>query len=132
MSKKTETIVAQAPAKVSALLMEIGTLSGHVAMSRFGATPMDNVGVAIMAAQAELETGFTPVFFSTLKRVGAVMPKKSVKVQAIFDKVTAELAKAVEAGASEVIVEREARAVTAQEVDIVFVARKARANRLAK
>lgn len=132
MSKKTETIVAQAPAKVSALLMEIGTLSGHIAMSRFGATPMDSVGIALMAAQAELEVGFTPTFFSTLKRVGAVMPKKSVKVQAIFDKVTAELAKAVDAGASEVIVEREARAVTAQEVDIVFVARRARANRLAK
>ena len=132
MTKKSQTIVATSTARASALLSEIGTLSGHVAVSRFGATPMDNVGVAIMAAQAELETGFTPVFFSTLKRVGAVMPKKSVKVQALFDKLTGELAKAVEAGAAEVVVEREARAVTAQEVDIVFVARRARANRLAK
>lgn len=132
MSKKTETIVALAPVKITALLTEIGTLSGHVQMSRFGATPMTQTGIAIVAAQDEIKTGYTPVFISNLKRIATQMPKSSVKVQALFDKVVTEMNKAVDAGAAEVVVVRDARAITSQEVDIVHVARKARANRLAK
>ena len=133
MSKKTEAIVALAPTKVSALLTEIGTLSGHVMMSKFGATPVNNVGIAIITAQSEISTnGLTPVFISSLKRIAVQMPKSSVKVQALFEKITVELNKAVDAGAAEVVVERDARTLTTQEVDIIHVVSKARANRLAK
>jgi hypothetical protein len=133
MSKKTETIVALAPVKVAALLGEIGTLSGHVMMSRFGQTPMNNIGIAIVTAQSEISTnGLTPVFISSLKRIAVQMPKSSVKVQQLFDKLTLELNRAVDAGAAEVVVERDARLVTAQEVHIQHVVSKARANRLAK
>ena len=132
MSKKTETIVATSTAKVSTLLGEIGTLSGHVMMSKFGATPVNNIGIAIVTAQEEVKNGLTPVFISSLKRVAVQMPKSSVKVQALFEKITAELNKAVEAGAAEVIVVRDVRSITTQEVDIIHVVSKARANRLAK
>jgi hypothetical protein len=132
MSKKTETIVALAPVKVSALLGEIGTLSGHVMMSKFGATPVNNVGIAIITAQEEIKNGLTPVFISSLKRIAVQMPKSSVKVQALFEKITLELNKAVDAGAAEVVVERDARTLTTQEVDIIHVVSKARKNRLAK
>jgi len=132
MSKKTETIVALAPVKITALLTEIGTLSGHVMMSKFGATPVNNVGIAIITAQEEIKNGLTPVFISSLKRIAVQMPKSSVKVQALFEKITLELNKAVDAGAAEVVVERDARTLTTQEVDIIHVVSKARKNRLAK
>ena len=133
MSKKTEAIVATSTAKVAALLGEIGALSGHVMMSRFGTTPMNGVGISIVSAQSEITTsGLTPVFISSLKRIATQMPKSSLKVQSLFDKITLELNRAVEAGAAEVVVTRDVRLVTAQEVDVLHVALKARKNRLAK
>ena len=129
MTKKSTLIVASAPAKVSTILANIGTKSGHIAQSRYGTSPVTTFGNTYLNAIEEVEAnGFTNVFFSSIKRIGAQVAKEGPAVQTLFDKLTDEMHKAAVNGGAIATVDATAREATTQEINITAVQRKMRKN----